>query len=240
MLRPRVFADHEAVSRFAADWLANHLREQPTALLCLASGETPTRTYSLLAERGRSEPSLFSRCRILKLDEWGGLPITDPATCDQNLRTALIGPLGLEKQYVAFDSQPADAHAECARIAKWLDQNGPIDTSVLGLGVNGHVGFTEPAEYLEPHAHVAELSAASLAHAMLAKSSSRPTYGLTLGLADLLQSQHVLLLVTGAGKRAPLERLLSGQLTTQFPASVLQIHPRVQILCDTAACPKHE
>jgi galactosamine-6-phosphate isomerase len=190
-----------------------------------------------LAERGRSEPSLFSRCRILKLDEWGGLPLTDPATCDHDLRTALIEPLGLEKQYVAFDSQPADAQAECARIARWLDEYGPIDTSVLGLGVNGHVGFVEPAEYLEPHAHVTELSASSLAHAMLAKSSLRPTYGLTLGMADVLQSQHVLLLVTGAGKREPLERLLSGKVTTQFPASVLQIHPRVELLCDTAANP---
>jgi galactosamine-6-phosphate isomerase len=235
MLRTRVFDDHEAVSRHAADWLVNRLREQPDALLCLATGATPMRTYALLAERGRSEPSLFSRCRILKLDEWGGLPMTDPSTCDQHLRTSLVEPLGLEGRYVAFESQPADPQAECARIADWLEQNGPIDTSVLGLGVNGHVGFTEPAEYLQPHAHVAELSAASLAHAMIANSPARPTYGLTLGLADLLQSQHVLLLVTGTSKRVPLERLLSGQITTQFPASVLQIHPHVQILCDAAA-----
>jgi galactosamine-6-phosphate isomerase len=237
MFQLQVFPDHEAVSRCAADWLVNRLREQPDALLCLATGATPMRTYSLLAERGRSEPSLFGRCRILKLDEWGGLPINDPATCDQHLRTSLIEPLGLAERYVAFDSQPSDPEAECARIAHWLEQNGPIDTSVLGLGINGHVGFTEPAEYLQPHAHVAELTAASLAHAMIANCSTRPTYGLTLGMADLVQSQHVLLLVTGASKRAPLQRLLSGQISTQFPASVLQIHPHVQILCDAAAYP---
>ena len=124
---------------------------------------------------------------------------------------------------------------KCARIADWLDQNGPIDISVLGLGINGHLGFTEPAEYLQPFAHVAQLSQASLAHAMLAKSNVRPTYGLTLGMADLIQSRRILLLVSGPTKRDPLQRLLSGRISTEFPASMLQLHPNVLLICDRAA-----
>ena len=235
MLQPQVFPDHEAVSRQAAEWISARLRERPTSLLCLASGATPTRTYQLLVEGGLKEESLFAECRILKLDEWGGLPIDDPATCDQHLRAGIVTPLGLASRYVGFDSNPEDAHAECARIAAWLGENGPIDICVLGLGTNGHLGFNEPAEFLQPHAHVAELSPASLAHAMIAQSAGRPIYGLTLGMADLMQSRHVLLLVTGAQKSKPVEQLLSGHITTQFPASLLQLHPKVQLLCDAAA-----
>jgi galactosamine-6-phosphate isomerase len=237
VLRPHILPDHESVSRHAAEWLTNRLREQPTALVCLASGATPTRTYQLLTQHGVSEPSLFERCRILKLDEWGGVPITDAATCEQHLRKTLIEPLGLTDRYVGFDSQPSDPAAECTRIATLLDQHGPIDTCVLGLGINGHIGFNEPAEHLQPHAHVAQLSAASLSHAMIASSATRPTYGLTLGIADLLQSRRVLLLVTGAAKREALQRLLGGHITTQFPASLLQVHRHVQLLCDAAATP---
>jgi galactosamine-6-phosphate isomerase len=235
MLQPRILPDHETVSRHAADFLVARLREKPHALLCLAAGSTPARTYELLAREGAKDSTLFKRCRIIKLDEWGGLPPGNPATCDVQIRTTLVSPLNLAERYVAFESNPPDPDAECARIAEWLDQNGPIDIAVLGLGVNGHLGFTEPAEYLQPFAHVAELSDASLAHAMLAQSSIRPTYGLTLGMADLIQSRQILLLVTGPTKRDPLERLLNGRITTGFPASILQLHNDVDLLCDVAA-----
>jgi galactosamine-6-phosphate isomerase len=237
MLNPCVFRDHEAASQRAAEFVIARLREKPTSLLCLAAGSTPTRTYELLAREGAKEPTLFKDCRIIQLDEWGGLPRGNPATCDVQLRTTFVSPLNLNDRYIAFESNPLDPEAECARIANWLDQNGPIDISVLGLGINGHLGFTEPAEYLQPFAHVAKLSQASLTHSMLNKSSVRPAYGLTLGMADLIQSRHILLLVTGPKKRDPLQRLLSGRISTEFPASMLQLHPNVMLVCDHAAYP---
>ena len=235
MIQERVFTDHEAASRHVADHVTRRLLERPTLLICLASGNTPRRAYELLAERGRREPSLFAKCRIIKLDEWGGLPKDDPATCEHHLRTALIEPLNLNDRYIAFDSQPSNPEAECRRIATWLAENGPIDTCVLGLGMNGHLGFNEPAEFLQPHAHVAILSETSLAHSMLANSHARPTYGLTLGLADILYSEHIMLIATGAAKHAAVARTLCGQITPHFPASFLQLHPDVELVCDATA-----
>jgi galactosamine-6-phosphate isomerase len=236
MLKPLVFADHEAVSRQAADRIVARLHEAPSALICLACGTTPMRTYQLLAENGAREPSLFGKCRVIKLDEWGGLPPGDPATCEVQLLSTLISPLRLADRYVGFESRPQDPNSECARIARWLEQNGPIDTCVLGLGVNGHIGFNEPAAFLEPHAHVAQLSRASLEHSMLRKTTHEPSYGLTLGMADLLQSRQLLLLVTGAAKQEPMHRLLTGPISTEFPVSLLQLHPNAILLCDAAAC----
>src|SRR5262245_48612124 len=162
MLRPIVFSDHEAMSRHAADWLAARLGQVPDALFCLAAGSTPVRTYQILAQRHEHEPALFAESRIIKLDEWGGLSMEDPATCEQCLRAHLIDRLGLGKRYVGFESRSADPDAECRRVANWLAQHGPIDTCVLGLGVNGHLGFNEPGTSLSPHAHVAKLSDDSL------------------------------------------------------------------------------
>jgi galactosamine-6-phosphate isomerase len=224
MLEPLVMTDHEAVSRHAQAWLAEQLRERPGALLCLASGASPMRTYELLAARHRADPHLLNRVRVLKLDEWGGLAMNDPATCEQHLRRALITPLKLEDRYVGFESLPADPQAECRRMATWLQKNGPIDVCVLGLGLNGHLGFNEPANRLQPHAHVAELSETSLTHAMISASSDSPRYGLTLGMADILQSRR-------------LRRLLTGEIKTDFPASLLTLHSDVLLLCDEAASP---
>src|SRR5262249_14805083 len=162
----------------------------------------------------------------------GGLPINDPATCERQIRTTLIEPLRLSDRYVGFASQPTDPPAECARIRAWLARHGPIDVCILGLGRNGHLGFNEPNDSLEPRAHVAVLADSSLSHAMLQRGSQRPHYGLTLGVADLLQSRRVLLVVNGALKREPLSRLLNGKINTLFPASLLQLHPDVTLYCD--------
>jgi galactosamine-6-phosphate isomerase len=105
----------------------------------------------------------------------------------------------------------------------------------LGLGLNGHVGFNEPAAFLRPHAHVAELSESSLAHSMLGRREKRPSYGLTLGMADLIQARKVMIMVTGPTKKTPLKRLLCGDITTDFPASLLQLHADALVLCDNAA-----
>jgi galactosamine-6-phosphate isomerase len=211
------------------------LRERPTSLLCLAAGSTPSRTYEVLVEQAKQTPSVTARCRLLKLDEWGGVPMDDAATCERQLRAVLIDPLQAANRYIGFESDPADRDAECRQIAQWLQSNGPIDVAVLGLGINGHIGFNEPAEALQPHAHVASLSPDSMQHVMLTQSDRRPTFGLTLGMADLLQSREVLMLVSGAAKRGPLRRLRSGEITTVFPASLLATHPRVTLMCDAAS-----
>jgi galactosamine-6-phosphate isomerase len=233
MIEPQIFADHESLSQHAAAWLAERCAARPSALLCLAAGSTPSRTYELFAARRQSNAA--SQLRFIKLDEWGGLAMNSSGTCEQQLRRELIEPLGADPRYIAFASSPPDPAAECARIARWLAVNGPIDVAILGLGLNGHLGFNEPAAALAPHAHVAELSGASLGHVMIQGSADQPRYGLTLGMADLLQAREVLLLVSGAAKRASLARLLGGGISTDFPASLLHLHPRVTLLCDTAS-----
>jgi galactosamine-6-phosphate isomerase len=238
MLNPQVFPDHESLSRFAAERLAEEIRRKPDSLLCLATGKTPMRVYELLAQRRGSEPRLFDRMRVINLDEWAGLSPDDPATCGRHLREALIEPLDLADRYVSFESQPADADAECARVATWLVQNGPIDISVLGLGVNGHLGFNEPADFFQPHAHVVRLSESSLSHTMISQCAARPASGLTLGMDDLMQSRKVYFLVTGRTKRSILREILTGRINTAVPASLLHLHQNVELLCDTDSYPR--
>ncbi len=235
MLTPKVHQDHEAMSHAAADWLAERIAAQPDSLLCLATGSTPLRCYQTLAGYGRS---LFERLRVIKLDEWADLPMASPASCETFLRTHFIEPLCLQARYTAFHSQPPDFRTECERIAKWLGENGPIDLCVLGLGLNGHLGFNEPSAFLHPHAHIAKLSAASLQHTMIAAEKTKPSAGLTLGMADILQSRQILLLVSGPAKREPLQRLLTQSITSQYPATFLHLHPNVSLFCDKEAHPK--
>jgi galactosamine-6-phosphate isomerase len=228
-------ADYEAMSRRAAVFVERAVRKEPELLLCLATGSSPTRMYQVLGETSAKEPSLFSRATVIKLDEWGGLPPEHPATCETYLRRHVLAPLGVTvDRYVGFRADARDPRAECERVAAALGGRR-IGLSVLGLGVNGHLGFNEPGDALHAHAHVASLSAESQAHPMVRETGAVVSFGLTLGMADLLHSRRVLLLVNGPHKREPLRRLLSGEITTRFPASLLWLHPDVTCVFDEAA-----
>ena len=100
---------------------------------------------------------------------------------------------------MGFDSHAADPKAECTRVARWLEGNGPIDLCVLGLGTNGHLAMNEPAEALVARTHVAALAESTLRHPMLDSFEHPPNHGLTLGMTDILQSRKILLLLNGIG-----------------------------------------
>jgi len=227
---------HEAMSREAAQRIVTALAAKPDLLLCAAGGTTPLRTYQLLAEHHGCQPHLVRALRVVKLDEWGGLKMSDAGSCEGQLRKHLLEPLGLSNpRYFGFTSNPADPKAECERVRSRLMAEGPIDLCVLGLGMNGHIAMNEPAVSLQPFSHVAELTESSLRHPMLAESSHGPSYGLTLGMAEILASREILLLVSGAAKRERLRQLLKREITTQFPASFLWLHPNWTLLCDRDA-----
>ncbi len=232
-------ASYEAMSCRAAELIVTELKRKPNLILCASAGGTPTRTYELLGARAERQPRLFSRMRVLQIDEWGGLTRDHPATCERDLRTKLLEPLRLGKdRYIGFKTESAEPNRECARIARWLGKNGPIDVCILGLGINGHVAMNEPSQALVPRAHVAKLARSSLHHPMLKQSQKKPRYGLTIGITDILSSRLVLLLVNGRHKRSAMKRLLKPAVTTQFPASFLWAHPRAIVLCDREAMPE--
>jgi galactosamine-6-phosphate isomerase len=229
----------ENLSKHAAGIILTQLKRKPDLLLCVSAGGTPAPTYRRLAEEAQRSPRLFRRLRILQIDEWGGLPPKNPATCESDLRSRVLLPLGIARdRYVGFKSDAANPDTECARVARWLAAHGPIDVCILGLGINGHVAMNEPAAELTPHVHVARLAKSSQRHPLLKDLRRKPHYGLTLGMADILHSRKILLLVSGKHKRDSLARVLRSRVTSRIPASFLWLHPDAHILCDRDSAPK--
>jgi galactosamine-6-phosphate isomerase len=228
--------DHEQMSVRAAHLIVDEVRRDPRLLIGAATGSTPTRTYKLLGEMAAAEACPFAEVRLLKVDEWGGLAMDDRATCEVYLQEKLVQPLSISPdRYLAWNSHPNNPDAECQRISRWLAEHGPLGLCILGMGTNGHLAFNEPGDWLHPGPHVARLSSESLRHPMLNASTAAPSYGLTIGIADILRSRRILLLVSGGAKTAQLSRLTEPTVTTRFPASFLWLHPDVTILCDRQA-----
>lgn len=219
---------YASVSEKAADIILQEIAGKKNLLLCAATGNTPVGTYGFLAKAHHRQKDLFAGLQILKLDEWGGLNMDDPATCEFFLQTHLLQPLQINpSQYISFNSNPADPQLECKRVRDELSARGPIDICIVGLGLNGHIALNEPGDALEPDPHVVKLSAKSLQHSMLSGLRKKPTFGLTLGIGDILQSKMVLMLISGNEKKEITRLFLTGKVSTRLPASFLWLHPNV-------------
>ena len=235
-MRVEVVKDYEGLSRRAETLVVRALRQQPGLVLGVATGASPAGLYARLAER--REPALFRRMRVVGLDEWLGLPPRHPGSCKRYIATRILGPLGVPgSRYRGFRTGSRNSEAEARRLSRWLDRAGPLDLSVLGLGRNGHILMNEPAAALRPRAHVARLSESTRAHSMLQGLKTPPRRGLTLGMAEVLRSRAILLLVSGRHKRDALARTLEGPISTRCPASLLWLHPDVTVVCDREAAP---
>ena len=179
------------------------------------------------------------RMSIVKLDEWLDVPLGDPHTCESFLRRHLLDPLGLpDERYIGFDSQPADAQSECRRVEAEITRAGGIDLAILGIGVNGHIGLKEPAEYAQLSCHVSDLAPTTIEHSMLQGVTHHVHRGITLGIRDIRNARRILLLAFGDRKAEAVGTLLSQQISSRFPASFLWLHPSVTCLCDQDAAPQ--
>jgi len=226
-------ADYTQMSGHAKDLIVRTLQQKKDSLICAATGNSPLMTYHLLAAEFQKDKALFEQLRILKLDEWGGVEMQEPQTCESFLQKNLLQPLHISpNQYFAFESNPENPQQECNRMQNIITEQGPIDLCILGLGRNGHIGFNEPSEALHPYCHVVKLSDTSMQHSMAKAMQQKPTYGMTIGMADILHSKKIILLVTGNHKKEVVKRLLKQEISTQLPASLLWLHPNVECVID--------
>ena len=229
-------ATYEELSRKAGELIIAEIQRKKNLLLCTATGGSPAGTYRLLVQKYQEQPDLFDQLRVIKLDEWGGVPMDHPATCETYLKKHMTGPLHISRdRYIGFNSNPGDPVAECGNIQDKLNREGPVDLCILGIGMNGHIAFNEPAGFLQPYCHVSVLSASSLQHPMASDMKIKPTFGLTLGMADIFHARMILLLISGPQKRNMVKELLSRKISTEVPASFLWLHPGVCCLIEKNA-----
>lgn len=222
-------ANYQELSELASAHIVELVKQKPDLLFCAATGGSPTGMY---AEMTKSKAH-FSQMRVIKMDEWGIIPSSHPDSCESYLEKHLLGPLAIPtERYVSFDPNVADVNSEINRIETYLQANSPMDICILGLGKNGHIAFNEPADYLQPGFHKAILAESTIQHDPALSQGAEPAFGLCVGMQGILQSKKIIFLVTGKGKEAALEKILSKQITTDCPASFLWLHPNVELITD--------
>ena len=200
--------------------------------------------YAALAQQleqlsGAQQQAIRQGWLSFNLDEYVGLAATDTRSFAAFMAARLQRTLGLQPEQVLLpDGLAADPQAEARRYGAALAVAGGVGLQLLGLGLNGHVGFNEPPCGAQAPCRCLTLSAATRAQnagAFGGDPEAVPAQAITLGLAEILAAERILLVVTGASKAAILKRALQEPPCPEVPASWLQHHPRLEVVADRAA-----
>ena len=231
-------ADYDAMSRRTAAIIAAEVVRKPDCVLGLATGSTPVGAYRQLAAWSREGLLSFRSVSSVNLDEYKGLgPDHDQSYryfMDRNLFDHVD--ICRDRTYVP-DGLAADPEAECRRYDALVASLGGTDLQLLGLGHNGHIGFNEPGGVFVKETHVVDLTERTIeANArFFVNRDEVPRQALTMGIGTIMAARRVLVAVSGADKAEAVRLAFTGPITPAVPASILQLHPDVVLVGDTAA-----
>ncbi len=229
-----VLSDRKRVALLGGELVANRLRARPGLRLILPTGHTPVGMYAVLRAHAVDGSLLTDRATLFQLDEHLGLGPADGrgyrAYLERELRGIRFGAIH------TIDAAAPDPEAEAARHQALLDE-APIDLAVLGLGRDGHVAFDEPGSTLTTGTRRVRLHEATRADAAMEFGGldNVPHEAITVGLRTLHDARELLVLVSGPGKARAVKDMLEGERGPGCPASLLRDHPRLTVVCDTAA-----
>lgn len=235
----RTLASATAVSQAAAMCLADQLRANPRSVLLLPTGRTMLQVYAALIEIVYAEQLDLAQVHTFNLDEFYGLAPSHPGSYRSYMQQALFDHVNIPPAQIdLIDGSAADIVAECTRYEAHIEAVGGIDLAMLGIGVNGHIGFNEPGSSFTSRTRLVTLrdtSRSANADRFNDDAEAVPREAATVGIATIMAARRILLLATGASKAPAIHALLHGSISPDLPASALRQHPDVTVLIDQAA-----
>jgi galactosamine-6-phosphate isomerase len=203
----------------------------------VASGDSPAGIYQQFVARVENNAMDISKWTYLGLDEWVGLNGNDEGSCRHHLNAQLFSPLKIADDRICFfDGAAVDLEQQCKTTEATIQKHGGIEVAILGLGMNGHIGMNEPNSAANTRSHIIELD--PITAQVGQKYFQTPqtlSKGITLGIASLMESKAIILIVNGVKKAKILQQVVEGEITEKVPASILRLHPKCFVYADIEA-----
>jgi glucosamine-6-phosphate deaminase len=230
--------NYTEMSLEAGKIIVDKIRTNPSLTLGLATGSTPKGVYDYLIQDHEENETTYKQVKSVNLDEYIGLSTGDPNSYHYFMNQNLFKHLDInENQTHIPNGAASDLEQECLRYEQLIKELGGIDLQLLGIGQNGHIGFNEPGTPFTSTTHIVTLAQNTReANSRFFNSLEEvPTHAITMGIASILKSKEILLLVSGEGKAEALYKFVNGEISEEFPASALKYHSNVTVIADRDA-----
>ncbi len=224
--------NYEQLSEKAAQIIADVVTEKPDCVIGLATGSSPVGTYKKLAQWNKEGKLDFSKVMSINLDEYEGLDGEHDQSYRYFMNNNLFNHINIDKANTFVPNGKAtDIDAECKAYDERINEVG-IDIQLLGIGLDGHIGFNEPDEFFTKETHKVVLDESTIvANARFFESiDDVPKTAITMGMGGIMSAKKVLLIANGQNKKDIIEKAFFGPITPKVPASILQLHNDVTVI----------
>ena len=240
----QIFHDEEEGSRYAANLIATLIKDKERkgekAVLGLATGSSPISLYRELVRMHREEGLSFRNVITFNLDEYYPIEKDAIRSFHRYMQEHFIGEVDIDPTncHIPDGTLSKDAlKTFCLTYEQKIQTCGGIDLQLLGIGVNGHIGFNEPGSSVFTKTRLVTLTNSTrIANTKdFGNISSVPRLAITMGIETILKARKIILLAWGASKAAALKEAVEGDDREQVPASLLQNHKDVLFVTDQEA-----
>lgn len=225
---------YDESAELCAQMMNEVFRENPEALMGLATGTTPIPVYEKMVREHKAGTVDYSRARSINLDEYVGVAGDDPNSYLYFMRKHLFDKVDMPAENIWIPNGMAPVEEEVARLNAYLDAH-EMEIQLLSAGTNGHVGFNEPNDVFYDKYHLVELTEETR------KSNSRlfgsldevPLSAITMGIGGIMRAKKIAFLATGNEKLRAMKAILEeGNITPRVQGSVLKLHRDCMIFLD--------
>jgi len=240
-IRIIVAEDYEQMSAEAANIMSAEISAKPNAVLGLATGGTPVGLYQELVRRNEAGEVSFAGVTTFNLDEYYPIKKANPQSYDWFMNDNLFKHVNINPSNVNIPSgECADPEEECAVYEAKISEAGGIDLQLIGIGLNGHIGFNEPSDSFTSKTNYTQLTDSTIQanKRYFDDEKDVPRHAITMGIRTIMLARKILLVANSEKKADIIEKALFGEITPQIPASVLQLHRDVTVVLDKEAASK--
>lgn len=224
---------YKELSQEASKIIASVVKSKPESILGLATGSSPLGTYDGLIEAYNNGEIDFSKVTTINLDEYIGLTPDNDQSYRYFMETNLFSKINVRKDFTFVpDGCAEDIQKECKEYDERIVNLGGIDIQLLGIGLDGHIGFNEPDDVFVKETHLVDLDPSTIeANARFFDSiDDVPKQAVTMGMGGIMGAKKVLLIANGKNKEEIVKKAFFGPITPKVPASILQLHPDVTVI----------
>ncbi|WP_409250672.1 glucosamine-6-phosphate deaminase [Bacillus sp. SCS-153A] len=232
-----IYSNYEEMSKYACQVIIDQLKQNPFSVFVIPGGNTPAKMVDFLVDAYKENKVSFKNCTFIGLDEWVGLGKENEGSCQHFLFTNLFNHIDVNPENLFFfNAKNENLNFECKKIDKKIQELGGVDIMVLGIGLNGHIGFNEPGISFNKQSHIIDLdSTTTSVGKKYFTNNITPNRGITLGIRNILDAKKVLLLANGEKKSEILKKVVDTDPIEAIPATVLKLHKDAEMILDKEA-----
>ena len=222
-----------------ADLIRSKQASKENCVLGLATGTTPIYLYAELVRMHQEEGLSFKNVISFNLDEYYPIEKEAYQSYWSFMHRHLFNYIDIDPNNINLPSGTGtkeDVKKFCQEYENKIEDAGGIDLQILGIGLNGHIGFNEPGSSIFSKTRMVNLEINTrLANTYEFQNISKvPRRAVTMGISTILKSKKIILLAWGS-KANIVAKAVEENVTEQIPASILQQHHECTFIVDEIA-----